>query len=85
MTQYYVFNYLNDYEEPISSDRLIQIIADFNRADGKSTIKLSNGVFLDSKRDGRFYDSTTGIAYAQAYSYNIDNICYNDHFVQIGY
>lgn len=83
MTQYYIFNYLNDYEEPIAASRIIKLAADFNRADGINTLKLENGDYLTSLRDGRFYNSQE-VPYARSYSYNLDNICYFNGYVRIG-
>lgn len=80
---FYVFDYLNDYEQPVSEKRIIRITADFNRADGKNTVKLKNNVFLTTMKDGRFIDENTQRQYSQVYRYNLDQILFYDGFVEI--
>lgn len=80
---FYVFDYLNDYEQPVSEKRIIRITADLNRADGKNTVKLKNNVFLTTMKDGRFIDEKTQRQYAQVYQYNLDQILFYDGFVEI--
>lgn len=80
-----VFNYLNDYEEIVAESRLIQLIVDFNRADGKDTIKLEDGTWLDDLKDGRYIDRLTGAFYANSYVYYYEQPLFSHCFVKISY
>lgn len=85
MTQNFIFNYLNDYEEPVADSRLIQLEVDFNRSDGISTLKLENGAFLDDLRDGRFVDREKEDFYSRAYCYYYEQKLLTHCYVKISF